>query len=291
MSNIFSTITIKISNNYTKNCIKSFFKFTKFEKNDDFFLINNDGCKLDYLKDFKKIKVINNKSPLNFAQNANQIIREGELNKKNVIFFNNDLIFTKDWFKPFKNNDESISIPSTNQLFSYNYSDKFKLKPTMSLDDFNDNYEALDQIVARHKNKFKKILKCQGLLMPFWCIKLPQKIFKEVGKFDESFGNGAEDVDYRIRSALKGYEVNFLLDSYLLHFHGKSTWDSKKVISDDTNKRNTLYTKNFKKKWGQELTKIFIIRKNFLNALQNKNLYALYKTGNWSELIRKILKK
>ena len=38
-------------------------------------------------------------------------------------------------------------------MYIGNYSDKFKLKATMSLDDFNDNYEALDQIVTIHKNK------------------------------------------------------------------------------------------------------------------------------------------
>jgi len=291
MSNIFSTITVKASNSYTKNCIKSFFENTLLNKNDDVFLINNDQSNIDYLKDFKKVKVINNKTPLNFSQNTNQIIKIAELNKKDVIIFNNDLIFTKDWFESFKNKDESISIPSTNQLFKYNYLDKLKLKPTMSLNDFSDNYEALDEIVKLHNKKFEKVTKCQGLLMPFWCFKLPQKIFKEVGKFDESFGNGAEDVDYRIRSALKGYEVNFLLHSYILHFHGKSTWDSKENIREDTYKRAELYTRNFEKKWGKELTQIFITRKNFLNILQNKNLYTLYKTGNWSKLIRKILKK
>ena len=291
MSNIFSTITIKTSNNYTKNCIKSFFECTRLDKNDDVFLINNDQCNIDYLKDFKKVKVINNKTPLNFAQNTNQIIKIAELNKKDVIVFNNDLIFTKDWFESFKDKEESISIPSTNQLFEYSYLDKLKLKPTMSLEDFSDNYEALDKIVAMHNKKFEKITKCQGLLMPFWCFKLPHKIFKEVGKFDESFGNGAEDIDYRIRSALMGYEVNFLLHSYLLHFHGKSTWDSEENINKNYLKRDESYTKNFEKKWGKELTQIFVTRKNFLNILENKNLYSTYKAGNWSELIRRILKK
>ena len=290
MSNIFATITLKNSNIYTRNCIKSFFKFTKLESNDDFFLINNDGCNLDYLNGFSKVKVINNKLPLNFAQNINQIILKAETCGKNVIIFNNDLIFTKDWFEPLKSNDDSISIPSSNQLFKYDYFGKLKLRATMSLNEFNEKYEELDQIVVLHKKKFKKNYKFQGLLMPFYCFKLPHKIFKVVGKFDETFVNGGEDIDYRIRSALKNYEVDFLADTYLLHFHGKSTWDSKENIKE-TEKRDELYIKGFNEKWGKELTQIFIIRKNFSEILQKKDLYLSFKAGNFSEIIRKIYNK
>ena len=102
-----------------------------------------------------------------------------------------------------------------------------------------------------------------------------------------SFVDGAEDVDYRIRCAIKGYDVNFLINSYLLHFHGKSTWDGGET-KDEMDKRNKLYTEVFSKKWGKDMTQIFILRKNFSTILENKNLNQIFKNGKFSELIRQL---
>ena len=77
--------------------------------------------------------------------------------------------------------------------------------------------------------------------MPFYCFKIPYKILFDVGKFDTSFGKGGgEDIDYRIRCANKNFDVNFLTDSYLLHFQGKSTWDGVESPKE-TEKRNKIY--------------------------------------------------
>ena len=82
--------------------------------------------------------------------------------------------------------------------------------------------------------------------MPFFCFKIPYKILNEIGYFDKSFGKcGGEDIDYRIRCAIKGYDVNFLVHSYLLHFHGKSTWDGNET-KDEIEERNKIYVNEFK---------------------------------------------
>ena len=105
--------------------------------------------------------------------------------------------------------------------------------------------------------------------MPFFAFKVPYEILKDVGHFDISFSaGGGEDVDYRIRCAIKGYEVNFLTDSYLLHFHGKSTWDIES--KEEIVQRNEEYKNVFRKKWGNDLTKIFIERSDFLDILEKK---------------------
>jgi GT2 family glycosyltransferase len=183
----------------------------------------------------------------------------------------------------------SISIPVSNFLFKYK-SDcgDLILKPTMRFDEFNENYDLLNDIVKNHIKKFSFQKQFQFLLMPFFCFKIPYKILNEVGYFDESFINGAEDVDYRIRSAKRGYNVNFLINSYLLHFHGKSTWDGNETPAQ-TEKRNKAYSEVFLKKWGSELTQIFIIRKDFDNILLEKDLNDLFKQGKFGELIRKLL--
>ena len=119
--------------------------------------------------------------------------------------------------------------------------------------------------------------------------KIPHPILNEVGYFDKIFICGAEDVDYRIRCAKKGFDVNFLLNSYLLHFHGKSTWDGGETNSE-IEKRNKLYTEAFSKKWGKDMTQIFIQRKNFSYVLQKKELNIIFEQRRFRELIKELLK-
>ena len=290
MSNLFAMVTLRNSHLYTGYAIESFFKNTELYDNDEFLLIDNDGCELRKFSIYKKIKIIKNQFPLSFAENVNQAIGQAIKSKKNLIFLNNDIIFTKNWVKPLQMDSKNISLPVNNQLFPYQ-SDcgKLKLKPTMNLKDFNENYVLLDEIVKKHIKKYKLQQKAQGLLMPFFCFKIPYQILNEVGNFDEIFVHGAEDVDYRIRCAKKCYEVYFILDSYLLHFHGKSSWDGV-----ETNKqieaRNKLYTESFLKKWEKDLTQIFILRKNFSSILDNKGITHIFKQGKFGELIRELLK-
>ena len=282
-------VTVKNTNYYTDYALKSFFKNTPINDDDDFFLIDNDGCETSKFSTYGKIKIIKNNHPLNFAENVNQIIDIAIKNKKDLIFLTNDLVFTEDWIKPVLLNSSDISIPSNNQIFQYQ-SDcgNLKLKVTMDSKDFNENYDLLNDIVKKHKKKFKPNQKFQTLLMPFSCFKIPYDILKQVGYLDASYGTGGgEDIDYRIRCTIKGYDVNFLLDSYLLHFHGRSTWgiETRKQMEE----RNKKYTEVFLKKWGHDMTQILILRNNFSNILSNRGLEDLFKKGKFGELIKSLV--
>ena len=170
MTNLFAMVTLRNSHTYTGYAIESFFKHTELYDDDEFLLIDNDGCELERLSIYKKIKIIKNQTPLSFAENVNQAIDRAIRSKKNLIFLNNDIIFTKNWFKPLQLDSKNISLPANNQLFSYQ-SDcgKLKLTATMNLEDFKENYVLLNNIVEKHKKKFKTHKQFQGLLMPFFC--------------------------------------------------------------------------------------------------------------------------
>ena len=289
MGNLFVMVTLKKSNIYTVNALKSFFKYTKLEENDEFFLIDNDNSENNQFSIYDKLKIINNKKPLSFAENVNQSIDWAIKKKKNLIFLSNDIIFTNNWFRPLSLDSENISMPSNNQIFQYE-SDFgiLKLRTTMKIEDFNNNYELLDDIIANHKKKIKSGQKFQTLLMALYCFKIPLSIIDQVGYFDTSYGTGGgEDIDFRIKCTVKGYHVNYLSDSYLLHFHGKSTWDIE--TNEQTAERNKKYIGIFKKKWGYEMTQVLILRNNFLEILKNKDLLELYKKNNFSELIKRLI--
>ena len=281
--------TIKRSNQYTAYALDSFFKNTVLSDNDEFFLIDNDGCELAKYSLHKKVKIIRNQKPKNIAQNINQMIDKSIDRKKNLIFLNNDIIFTKNWFDSFKSNNNEVLISVNNQIFQYQSDCKnLRLTATMNLKDFNNNYILLDQIVEKHNKKFQLHQKAQGLLMPFFCFKIPYEILNSVGHFDENFNHGGEDVDYRIRCIQKGHEVNFLLDSYLLHFHGKSSWDGGET-KKETKNRDKSYTKVFLKKWGEDMTRIFILRKEFTHILDKHKVHDIFKQGKFDQVIKKII--
>ena len=50
-----------------------------------------------------------------------------------------------------------------------------------------------------------------------------------------------------------------------------------------------MYTEIFLKKWGHDLTQIFLIRKDILRILENKDITDLFKKGKFGELIRRMI--
>ena len=94
--------------------------------------------------------------------------------------------------------------------------------------------------------------------MPFYCFRVPLKILTDVGRFDETFGTaGGEDVDYRFRTWLAGYDVVYAKRSFLLHFMGKSTWRAGEAAAE-TQARNSYYRAAFQRKWGPRAASLFL---------------------------------
>ena len=60
MSNIFSMVTLKESNIYTIEALKSFFKYTELNDGDDFYLIDNDNSANGQFSIYEKLKLIKN---------------------------------------------------------------------------------------------------------------------------------------------------------------------------------------------------------------------------------------
>ena len=56
-------VTLKSSIDYTYHAIDSFFKNTELNEDDEFLLIDNDGCDLKNFHTNKKIQIVKNKSP------------------------------------------------------------------------------------------------------------------------------------------------------------------------------------------------------------------------------------
>jgi GT2 family glycosyltransferase len=270
MNCLENMITTEKSHQYTELAISSFFNNTHLDKLDRFILIDNDNY-IDY--EITNIEILHHEHPHSFAQNLNKIINNAD--GSDLILLNNDIIFTPNWAEPLKTHNNKILIPACNQTHPYNCN-KLNVSHTMTLEEFRNRYDELNQIAEFHTTTVNP-KQVESLLMQFYAFVLPASVYQTVGYFDETFGKGgAEDVDYRFRTLLAGFEVKYTNESYLLHFHGKSTWtcETKEQIEE----RNNIYINRFKEKWGQTLTDIFIGRisnindQNYLDIIKNNLL-------------------
>ena len=156
-----------------------------------------------------------------------------------------------------KQTDDMILIPACNVNFMYK-SPNFSTAPTMYYDEYIDKEPYLDAIVDFHQNNFKLDSLKERIFMQMYLARIPYKIHDEVGYFDHTFSNcGGEDMDYRIRAAIKGYKTMLAIHPFILHFHGKSSWDGAESTEQEKVRRDQ-YLKKGVDKWGEDLTEIFI---------------------------------
>lgn len=286
MGRLFGMVSSARSDLYTHYAIRSFFKHTKLYAHDQFILIDNDNIWPDHPSAL--IKLIKNSSPKSFSHNVNQLIDIARSFDQDLYFLSNDIIFTNNWDEPLHGNDDTILIPSCNQTHTYHYNN-FDLPANLDLEDFGNNFDALDQIVFQHKQRSNPDF-FEKLLMPFYVFKLPKNAYNTVGYFDEAFINGGEDIDYRVRALLNDIQVKYVFQSYLLHFNGKSTWRSAEDIAK-TEERNRIYKNMFENKWGSDLKSLLFLGEDPNSVLRKYDLMSFdERIHSYNNLIRVIWK-
>ena len=250
-------VTTSHSDNYTGYALTSFFEHTTLEPSDRFILFDNDRSftASSVLDAHPEIEVVRNESPRSFAANINAALAEARLSEGDLYFLNNDLIFSANWLPPLEEYRDAIVLPVSNVEFSYQ-AGPLQLEPTMDLVDYLGKERYFDAIASAHCARHVGFR--PHLRPAYFCVKIPRNIYLRVGDFDESFGpGGAEDTDYCIRAFLAGFRIGHVLNSFVLHFHGKSTWRGPEK-PEDTQARNDRYIAAFRDKWGEDLTRLFL---------------------------------
>jgi GT2 family glycosyltransferase len=256
MNHVFCFVSSKITEQYSKLALDSFFKHTKLEDGDIFVFVNNDGTNA-FRKDYPIDIYVNNKTLKSWAENFNKGLRVAKKFKKHFVVITNDVIFTKGWLEALKQTEDMILIPVCNVNFMYK-SSIFSTAPVMQLEDYIGKEPYLDAVVSFHQNNFKPEELDEKIFMQMYLARIPYKVHNDVGYFDHTFSNcGGEDMDYRIRSAIKGYKTMLAKHPFILHFHGKSSWDGAESTEQERVRRDQ-YLKKGVEKWGEDLTEIFI---------------------------------
>jgi GT2 family glycosyltransferase len=282
--NFFGMVTTRASRDYTGHALRSFFETTELRDGDVVLLIDNDGS-YDSEPKQARLCVLKNAAPLSFAANVNQALRMAREQGADLFFLNNDLIFTPGWLEPLLRAEETVLSPVSNFQYRYQYGD-FTCSPVIDLADYLGHEQALRQIVGAHRARERGYEMALGL--PFFCVRIPYAVYSVVGELDEGFGTGGgEDYDYCLRCLRAGFGVAFALESYLLHFMGKSTWRGPET-PEQRRQRVHQYLHAFRAKWGQPLLEMVAFHR--LDAVfADPSLARAYQQGDYRWLIEQLV--
>jgi GT2 family glycosyltransferase len=286
MKHVFCFVSSANTEEFSALALESFFNKTKLEKGDIFVFVNNDGTN-SFRKQFPIDVYINNKTPKSWATNFNKGLRIAKKLKKHFVVITNDIIFTDNWFEPLKQRDDAILIPSCNINFLYT-TKEFSTSPCMQLEEYIGKEKYLDGIVQYHQSRFKFDDLKERIFMQLYLGRIPYQIHNEIGYFDYTFSNcGGEDMDYRIRCAIKGYKTMVANHSLTLHFHGKSSWDGGETTEQEKIRREQ-YLERGVRKWGEDLTEIFIKGTNAKEWAYKIGLQKEFDNSESFNIIRKL---
>lgn len=289
MNHVFCFVSSAKTENFSRLALYSFFKETKLETGDIFVFVNNDGTNA-FRNEYPIDIYINNKSPKSWATNFNKGLRIAKKFKKHFVVITNDIIFTKNWFEPLKQKDDAILIPACNINYLYN-APGFKTSPCMQMEEYVGKEKYLEAIVDYHQQKFKFDDLQERIFMQLYLGRIPYQVHDRVGYFDYTFSNcGGEDMDFRIRCAIQGFKTMIANHSLTLHFHGKSSWDGSETTVEEEQRREKYIARSMRK-WGLNLTEIFIKGNNAKEYCYQLGLEDYFNKGESFNIMRALIQK
>jgi GT2 family glycosyltransferase len=155
----------------------------------------------DWLRSFSATRhqIIYNEKNLGYAgsNNAGAAIAKGDI----LVFLNNDTVLTRDWFRPL--------YDKINELKYVGVVGNVQMSPDNKLiDHAGVKFDLVGVPVHYLKNRTAHSLRGNGIFsnaVTAACWLVRRDVFRDNGGFDESYRNGAEDIDFCIRLGQAGY--------------------------------------------------------------------------------------
>ena len=202
----------------TSSCIESILNSTN--SNFKIILVDNesDNKKVKNFKYRDEIKIIQNKKNEGFSK-ANNIGIDYALknNFDYTIFINNDTIVEKNLIEVLLKTAQAKNL-SVLQPLILNYNGKEIWNAGGRINYFFGNF------ITRKKvgNSLNSSHELTEWLTGCCCL-FKTKIFKEIGKLDESFFAYYEDVDFSLRLKKYGYKIGFTSKTHIYHYESFSS--------------------------------------------------------------------
>lgn len=204
----------------TKNCVNSIIDKTAYK--DYEILIIDNGSDKDF-KDFfsnytksKKLRYIRNEENLGFSKACNMGAEKAKGNY--IIFLNNDTkVIQENWINelidPIKN-EKDVEIVGAKLLYG---NDRIQHAGVTFFKGCPFHIYRLKKKNYKYSNK-KRYLNAVTAA----CMSIDKDFFFKLGKFDEGFINGFEDVDLCLRARENNKKILYNPNCVLYHYEGKT---------------------------------------------------------------------
>jgi len=194
------SIIVPVKNNktITRTCLDSIYNYTDKPQ----VIIVNDGSDADtakMLKSYKKAIYIENEISQGWCKAVNQGLEKAT--GQFVVFSNNDIVVTPDWFKEMKKHfdaDRDLGVlgPTSSKVEGYQSVDF--------------NKEGVDFQYAD--------------VVTFFFVMIKRGALNKIGKLDERFGlGGQDDADFCIRARQAEFKVGIARNVFIYHY-GSATF-------------------------------------------------------------------
>ena len=259
---VFGMISTEKSIEYTVPALRSFIAQTTLQPEDEFHLIDNDKSPLRSLmgSEFPWVRLIEHAEPKGFAENMNIVLANAAAKQADAFLLNNDMIFGPNWLPPLIIEEPAITASVCNMQYNHQTPGlKFSLK--MKLQDYIGHEAEFVAIVQQHQRTVKGYQAAHSI--PFYCVRIPHSVYSTVGMLDELYSKaGFEDSDYAVRCWERAIPLYYALQSFVLHFYGKSSWaaDSGPLEIHPDPKIGKRGEMLFRKRWGNEMAEMFAVQ-------------------------------
>ncbi len=247
---------------------------------------------VDYIKSLDlNVKIIENNENTSFSKANNDAVdmAEGEY----ILFLNNDIEPTFGWLNEMMGTiiyNENVGAVGAKLIFPY-IEDKSKQKRSFSIQHYGGIFreQVCDQFdyAARHQYKFSRNIFDEKFMNNRKCIiataavfLIKKETFLKLGKFDENYWYGFEDVDLNLKLYKNGYDVVVASAALLMHYES---------VTRKKEKRQNYVVLN--SKWGDYLFKELLYdkleRNYFLTDKKLSFLFVKFPKNKISKPLRK----
>ena len=232
----------------TKRCLDSLFS-SSLPRGTEIIVVDNassDGTQ-DYIKNFPRIKLIENKKNLGFGKAVNKGILNAKDNSHIVLLNNDTNLIDKLWLQKLSvqlkahPNHGIIGVKILQEDGKIQHCGAYLPLDTLWGQQIAANEVDINQYAGIHEEES----------VVFACVLIARKVFKKIGLLDERFFAYFEDTDFCLRAANNHFKVVVNNDVTVVHAENSST-----KINNVSHQKLFLKSQSiFKKKWGDKLFK------------------------------------
>lgn len=186
-----------------------------------------DNASPDDLACLAPDELVKNARPRHFAHNCNLAL---ELARgRRVVLLNNDVFLPPGWLEGLMRGLDlghglvggvsNFEVPLDLELGGQ----RVRLGAQGDRQDIRGRWEALAQVLGTFNLAGDVRPPRLQNSIPFYAVAISRAVIAQVGRLDEGFVHGYEDLDYCLRAWLAGLTVASALDAYVVHFGGRST--------------------------------------------------------------------